>query len=53
MIKRLNEYAYDTRESIGKGTYGEVYLGIHNKNKDKVAVKVIRLDIMPESTKRI
>lgn len=54
MLKKLgSEYVYNTHESIGKGTYGEVYLGIHNKTNEKVAIKVIKLDTVPMAESKL
>lgn len=39
----LNEYVFNPKEKIGRGSSGVVYLGYHNKTRDKVAIK--RVDI--------
>lgn len=31
MRKKIGEYSFDETRLLGKGTYGSVYLGHHNK----------------------
>lgn len=39
----LNEYIFNPKDKIGRGSSGVVYLGYHYKTRDKVAIK--RVDI--------
>ena len=39
----LNDYEFDRHHKIGRGSSGVVYLGYHQKTRDKVAIK--RVDI--------
>ena len=32
---------YETKETIGRGTFGKVKLGINKKTKEKVAIKIL------------
>jgi len=52
MLKKIREYTYDETGLLGKGTYGSVYLGHHNKTREKVAIKLISLDSFDANKKK-
>jgi serine/threonine protein kinase len=36
----INKY-YSLKNKIGEGTYGKVWLAIHNETREKVAIKIL------------
>ncbi len=43
-IKKIDDtYVYNKNKMLGKGSYGEVYLGFDEISKNPIAVKVISL----------
>lgn len=38
--KRIGNYHFNTRNILGKGSTGFVYVGIDQRNQQKVAIKV-------------
>ena len=42
MVKVIDNYVL--QNIIGKGQFGEVYLGFHKETKEKVAVKLMKRD---------
>jgi serine/threonine protein kinase len=40
-IKQIDGYRIYLNQLLGKGTFGEVYIGISDKTSQKVAVKVL------------
>ncbi len=39
--KKIENYNFSLRAILGKGSYGTVYLGRHDKTNEMVAIKVI------------
>jgi hypothetical protein len=33
MLKKIGDYSYDESATLGKGTFGSVYRGFHNKTR--------------------
>ena len=44
--KLISHYAYNLNESIGKGSFSNVYKGIDQNTNQKVAIKVIDMKLM-------
>ena len=43
-VKEKIDETYKIIKDLGKGTFGQVKLGIHNHTKEKVAIKVLEKD---------
>jgi len=43
-IQICDQYKLNTRERIGRGAFGDIFLGKHVKTNEKVAIKVERVD---------
>ena len=46
MEKSIAHFSYSTKNYLGKGSYSNVYEGVNNHTREKVAIKIIDKNIL-------